>query len=446
MKGYRSAGIGVLGLGLAMSAGGDARGAGFAIYEQSAAGLGVAYAGMAALAEDASTVFWNPAGMVHLPGDTFTFVGSYIIPSGKFRNQGSMTLVPNVGTFPTSGGTGGDAGTPAFVGATYLSHQLSDDVWFGLGINAPFGLVTDYDDDWVGRYHGIHSELLTVNLNPSLGFKVSDSFSIGVGVSFQYAYASLTNAVDTGFLLQAPGTADSFIKVDGGGFGFGANVGFQWAPTDDSRIGVHYRSEITQSLSGDAVLSVHPSIPGIGGGTFKGLANATATLPDTVSISGMYNVTPDVTLVADATWTQWSDLPAIVIDVSGLPTGNGATVSQLNWEDTWRFSAGAIWRYDDDLSFRVGYAFDESPVPSATFRTPRIPDADRHWLGVGVNYKILDGVEAALAYGHHFVPSNPIANTSPDGLHTLVGEFDSQTNLFTFGLTVDLAQLDTLMP
>ena len=160
---------------------GQAQGAGFAIYEQSTTGLGTAFAGSAVVAEDASTIFFNPAGMVHLPGNNAVISVSPIFPSAEYSDDGSRTFNPffnpapppdnGPSTFPTSGLTTVNGGTPAVAGATYLSHQLSDDAWFGVGLNAPFGLTTEYDPDWVGRYNAVKSQLLTFNLNAAMAFK-----------------------------------------------------------------------------------------------------------------------------------------------------------------------------------------------------------------------------------------------------------------------------------
>jgi long-chain fatty acid transport protein len=426
---------------------GTAHAAGYAVYEHGTTGLGNAFAGAAAVAEDPTTIFWNPAGMTHLEGTQHAGSGFVIVPQGDFTNDGSF--IPPFGGFggaPISGNNGRDGGVAAFVGAFNYSHQVSDDIWLGVSLNAPFGLVTDYDPEWVGRYHGIHSELLTINLNPSIAYRATDWLSVGVGVNIQYAYASLSSAVDTGALINQTGNADSFLLLDGANFGFGANVGVLIEPVEGSRIGIHYRSEIEHSLSGDVDLVVHPNIPVIGGGTFFGSANATTTLPDTVAISLFHQLTDDIALLGDATWTQWSDVPALVINLSDLPAGfNIPLITTLNWEDTWRFSAGVIWQATDDLALRLGYAYDQSPVPSATFRTPRVPDDDRHWATIGGTYAIDDGIDLSLAYAHLFVGDVPINNNDPQSVpHFLVGNFDASVDIFSFQLTVDSEALGEL--
>lgn len=432
-------------------AAGNVLAAGFAIYEQGTTGLGNAFAGAAAVAEDPTTIFWNPAGMTYLEGSRTAASGSVIVPRSDFTDMGSnIGGGPMGGGIPILGSNGGDGGVAAFVGAFYYSHQMSDDVWFGFGLSAPFGLVTDYDPAWVGRYHAIHSELLTINANPSMAFRVSESLSIGVGLSIQYAYASLSSAIcppnPAGGLLctvDPSGSLDGFLTFDGSSFGFGGNVGVLWEPMQGTRIGVHYRSQIEQDIGGSGAIA---TLPTMGGPiTVTGGASSTLTLPDSVAISAFHQLTPDIALLADATWMQWSDVPAIVINLSvpGLPPTSTTT---LMWDDTWRFSGGAIWQAMDDLLLRIGYAYDESPVPSAAFRTPRVPDNDRHWATIGATYTVQPGVDLSLSYAHLFVPDTPIANDDPSGAPIfLVGEFESGVDIVSFQLTVDTEVIGKLI-
>jgi long-chain fatty acid transport protein len=305
-------------------------------------------------------------------------------------------------------------------------------------------LVTDYDPDWVGRYHSVRSELLTVNINPSVAYKPTEWLSIGAGLNIQYIYTDLNNALDTGAAVT-PGSADSFLRVSGDGFGFGFNAGVLLEPIEGTRLGVHYRSEVGHNINGGTVLDAHPALPVIGGGTFNGNATAQITLPDTVAISVFHQLTPEIVLLGDATWTEWSDIPALVINISGLPIANGAAVTPLNWMDTWRFSGGAIWEATNELALRVGYAFDESPVPSATFRTPRVPDNDRHWATIGGTYTIKDGIDLSMAYAHLFVADTPIANNDPSPVnHFLIGEYDSAVDIISFQMTVSMKAINDL--
>ena len=198
----------LLGLALAGFAG-RGQAAAFALIEQSASGLGNAYAGQAASAQDASTVFFNPAGMTLLPDTQMAVSGHLIQPSLKFS-----------GTFsaPVGGGQGGDAGGVAFVPNLYFVHPLARDIHLGVGINAPFGLKTDYDAGWVGRFQALKSEIKTINVKPSIAWKISDQLSLGAGLDIQRIEATLSNNISP----SAPG---SLMTVKGDDYGWGYNLG-----------------------------------------------------------------------------------------------------------------------------------------------------------------------------------------------------------------------------
>src|SRR5207302_6188856 len=157
-----------------------AHGAGFALQEQNASGLGHAYAGGAAAAEDVSTIFYNPAGLVRLQTMQLVVAGNVICFSAKFRDDGSQHAA-----FQPLGGTGGEAGTCALVPNIYVGVPFTDKWSFGLGINVPFGLETKYDSDWLGRFQAVESKLETINVNPVLSWEPTPQLTVGGGVSWQ---------------------------------------------------------------------------------------------------------------------------------------------------------------------------------------------------------------------------------------------------------------------
>ena len=173
---------------------------GFAILEQSVQGLGYAFAGRAAVAEDASTIFFNPAGLTRLPGMQLEVAANIIVPSAEFKNEGSALNAAFTGGMPIAGtltgDDGGDAGDAGLVPNLYYAAQITERLHAGLGINAPFGLTNSYRGDWVGRYHAIKSELMTINVNPTLAFELHPMISVGAGINIQYIKARLTNAID----------------------------------------------------------------------------------------------------------------------------------------------------------------------------------------------------------------------------------------------------------
>jgi long-chain fatty acid transport protein len=390
-----------------------ADGAGFAIAEQSVKGLGSAFAGGAAIADDATTVFYNPAGMTRLPGRQSEAALHIIVPSSRFENTrttfGGATL---------AGNSGGNSGTNALVPNLYYSHQLGDSLWLGVGLNAPFGLVTKYDAAWVGRYHAIKSDLLTLNVNPSVAYKVNDFLSVGAGVSVMYADAELTQALFNGTPL------DGFARVIGDDIGFGVNAGVLITPISNVRLGVHYRSMVELVLKGDATFTRVPLAP-------TQNASAALDLPDSLSTSVHWQVNPQWAVYGDATYTRWDRLKELRIRFNG---GAPDSVVTLDWENTWRLAGGIAFSPSGPWTLRAGYAFDETPVPSPLRRTPRVPDSTRNWLTVGASYRISDKFSLNFAYAHLFVQEARIdkVQAGEDALRgALRGNYDADVNIFS---------------
>jgi long-chain fatty acid transport protein len=372
-----------------------AHAAGFALIEQNASGLGNAYAGQAAAATDASTVFFNPAGMSYLPDRQVVLAGHLIKPKAEF--SGSSTI---------GGGTGGDAGDLAFVPNAYFAARLTPDVVLGVGLNAPFGLKTEYDSAWAGRTQAIKSELKTINLNPSIAWKASESLSLGAGVSIQYAEATLTNASPAGL-----------VTVDGDDYGWGFNLGAIWQVGQATRIGLAYRSEVDYTLEGTVTFSAVPAL--------NGPVTADTTLPDSASLSLFHKVDERWDVLVDVTWTGWSDFDELrILRTSGALVG----VTPENWDDSYRYSLGANYRFSDKLTLRGGLAFDETPVSDA-YRTARIPDEDRTWVAFGAQYRLSDKSALDFGYAHLFVKDASV-NKLESGV-TLSGEYDASVDILS---------------
>ncbi len=428
----------------------DTFAAGFAINENSAKQLGVAFAGSAA-ADDGSTVWSNPAGMVFV-GATAQITASYIDPHFDFNDRGSVQQTPlgNLPLLPTASGTGG-GGTTAVVPSVFYVRPLSDHLYFGIGLNAPFGLSTEYDPTWIGRYHAVSSEIITVNVNPSLAYRVNEHFAIGAGVNINYMEAELTNAVDFAAVcasavgascpngsVPGQGEFDGFVTNTANDTNIGYNFGMIWSPSDTTRIGAAYRSEIDHSLTGTVSFSEPSSLGGFSAlGPLGSALNATfadggnssrVTLPDTASVSLFHQVTGKVTLVGDATWTGWSNIPELRINFDNPLTP--AVTEPLNWKNTWRFAAGVTVDLNDRWSLRGGYAYDESPVPNPIDSTPRLPDNDRQWLALGVSHRIGHSITVDLGYAHLFVDDTSITRLEPTG-GILDGTYSSNANILS---------------
>lgn len=372
---------------------------GFALTEQNASGLGNAYAGGAAIAEDASTVFFNPAGMSRLSGTQVVVAANLIKPSAKFSGTGANNNM------------GGDAGSLATVPNGYFVMDVKPGLKFGLGVNVPFGLQTEYDSAWAGQNQAIKSKIDTYNINPSLAYQVNEALSIGAGVNYQHISGELTSY--GGPIL---GTE----SVSGTDNGWGYNVGALYSVNANTRVGLAYRSAISYTLKG----AVGTSFPA---------ANSPVSLdikmPDTLSFSGFHQLNDKVDIMADITWTGWSSFKQVnVVNASGSSISN--TVE--NWKDTYRFSVGATQHYNEQWSARVGLAYDQSPVPDAN-RTARIPDNDRTWLALGGQYKSSAANAFDFGYAHLFVKDSTI--NSPTPAPALVGTYKNSVDILSVQYT-----------
>ena len=441
--------------------------AGFALIEQSVSGMGNAFAGVAASAEDASTIFFNPAGLAYLPDNQLVVAAHAIRPSAEVSNNGTTGVL---GTAINSS-NGGDAGDWAFLPNFYYAKAVSDSVKLGIGVNAPFGLKTEYDNGWTGRYHALKSELKTININPTIAFKLNDNVSFGAGVSYQRIEAELTKAVDFGSICAArvgvgPCTAAGLTATsDDGKSGFkgddwswGFNLGTIIQATPFTRVGLAYRSGIKHKLEGSAVISGEEQFDALlGVGVPLAAVNALkaafpnsnvqakADLPATLSASVYHKANDRLDLMADITWTGWNSFDVLrVVRTSGALSGNTVDVQPEYWKNTMRYSLGASYRYDDNLKLRAGLAYDESPI-SPHWLTPRIPDGGRTWLAFGANYKLAPNSAIDVGYTHIFVRDVNIdtsaqaaeiaklGGSSAAGI--LKGNYDSNVNMLSIQFT-----------
>lgn len=394
-------------------ASGGAQAAFFQLAENSPAGLGNAFAGGAAIAEDASTVWYNPAGLTRLPGSQLVVGGYYIKPSLEFTKT-SANRSAALGGGAISGGDGGDAGEAVFVPNFFYSRQVNDRLNFGVGINVPFGLASDYEDDWVGRYHANRSEIKTVNVNPALAYKVTDQFSVGGGLNYQKLDATLTQAVDYGSICllaggggpppsgcgATPGANDGAARVEADDDAWGFNLGVLWQPTSATRLGTAYRSKMKYGLEGSFDVTAPNAVAAaVGASPSFGLVDsdldASVTLPETISLSAYHALSPVWALMADITRTRWSRLPELRID---FDSSQADSVVTLDLKDVNRYSVGAVYTPGGNWSYRAGLALDKTPTPNEVVRTPRLPDEDRLWVAFGAGYRQSDTLSFDISY------------------------------------------------
>jgi len=426
---------------------GIANAAGYAIIDQSASGMGNAFAGGSAVAEDASTIFFNPAGMTRLPSGNQLIFGLHIVDAKTdFTNDGSISYLGGPLTGPNSeGGTTGLV--PNFYWATDLKHGAK----FGIGVNAPYGLTTKYDEEWVGRYHAIESTLQTLNVNPAIAFKLDNKWSLGLGANIMYMNAKLTNDLNYNVICAnageiAPGVptcsganapyADGRSEVDGNGLGFGYNIGVLYEASDRTRIGFAYRSSVNQNLQGTAKFNAPSNFTAdFAVPAFQETdASASVDLPETTSLSAYHDISSHWAIMADWTWTRWSRFKELTYEFAN-PYQPSSTTEE-NWRNSNRVALGANYRLNSTWLLRMGVAYDNTPIPSDEYRTPRIPGNDRTWVSVGFNVKAAKHMALDVGYAHLFVPETGINDDQSTG-GILIGDFESSVDILSAQLIWD---------
>ena len=385
---------------------------GFAIGIQSGSATGNAVAGGAAVAEDASVVWSNPAGMMELKQSRQLTTAIHVFrPSFRFQDTGST------GAFAV-GGNGGDGGDWAYVPNAFFTMPINNRLSVGLAINAPFGLTTSYDQGWRGQLVALKSQIQTLNLNPAIAYRVNNMLSVGAGVSAQMIRAKLSSFTGAAAL----GNAD--LKADDVGYGY--NLGAMFQPRDGTRFGASYRSKIKYSLGGNV------NFTGPAGAAFGSSISADLTVPDSASFSVFHRLNRDWELMADATWTGWDRLQQLTVirttASAGGPAGSTVTTIPFRWDNTWRFGLGANYNVYDRMKLRLGVAFDETPTNDGT-RSPRLPDQDRTWLAAGLQYRVPRAGVLEIGYAHEFIRDATVNNAL--GASNLVGKFDNKANILS---------------
>ncbi len=440
---------------------------GFALIEQGASGLGNAYAGAAAVSRDASTVWFNPAGMTELKEKEFLGAGHVIGVNSDFSDSGTR-LGANLGLTAVPGAADIDAGGVAVVPNLYYVHPLKGGVTLGVGLSVPFGNSTDYDKTWVGRYQAAESSVTALDINPSISYRVNDNVNVGAGISIQSMTASLGSAVDAGavcglyvqqgalqgadcanagIVAAANPATDGLAVVEGDGAAVSFNLGLLIKPKAGTKIGLAYRHNVDHKLKGTfdyrnyeafQTLLDSKGIP-LPAALTDAPVTAEASLPPSFMFSASHMVADGVELLADATFTGWSSFQELrVVRDNVVPADPDTdTVTTFAFEDSWRVSAGVNYEYSDNLMLRAGVAYDEDPVPSVTQRTARIPGNERTWVSVGLGYRFNSKVAMDLGFAHLMIDDTPIDRLSEgsDGSQ-IRGVFESNANILSAQVTV----------
>lgn len=420
---------------IAVAFSGSAAAAGFQLFgEQSASGIGNAGAGSAAVAENAGTVYYNPAGMTQLQSLEVSGGLTAVKTNFDFKDSGS-----SVGTALGSSGDGGNGGGWGYVPNAYMSMALNKDIYIGLGIGAPFGLKTGYNNPWQGAAQSISFDIKTVNINPSIAWRANEWVSLGFGLNWQKIDAEYTRAAATVNLgAGAAGAAGSTVRLNLGDDAWGWNVGALFTLSPATKLGVSYRSAIKYETTGNVSITSDGTVAATA--TTNGLiaqgrasdTKATIKLPDTFVLSLAHKVSNQWELLGDISWTGWSSIPKVdVIRTSGLLNGQTAQTLDTDFRDTWRVAIGANYKLNDAWKLKTGIAYDQTPVKSAEHRLVSLPDNNRTWFSLGAQWKASKNMTLDIGGAYLYVKDANVNNDQTAALRgTVKGTYSDSAWLF----------------
>ena len=396
---------------------------GFALNEQSISGMGSGFAGRSSSADDASTIFGNPAGMSRLKREQVTGGVAFI---------DAHTDISDASSSPNGGTNKGDMVPFMGVPMGYYVKPIDDQWAFGVGVYAPFGLVTDYENNFAGRYFGSKSEVRIVTLQPTVSYAFNDKVSIGFGPTINRIDGTLESNLS---ITQSQ--PDGKVKITGDDTALGYNIGLLVQATDSTRVGLTYHSKVKYKLEGDT--KVNYGVLGLIGQNpnQKYDASLDLTTPESVDFSVTHQLDDKWTLYAGSTWTRWSRLEEITVENTGVPTvlnGQFGTITEeQNWHDTWAHAIGASYQLNKQWVLRTGLSIDQAPTNNVD-RSPRIPTGDRKIFSVGAGWSPTDDLTIDLAYSYLREESVKIDNSNDRNQH-YNAKYENYANGFGLGAT-----------
>ncbi len=376
----------------------DAVAGAFAVREQSTVFQGLSFAGNGTATKSLSSMFWNPATITAHEGFQLETEQTLVIPRTtvdlRTANVDDVRGGPILGPVTTLPYSSGDIGVDAWLPVVYGSWKANERISLGVSVNAPYGFETKPEIEWAGQLYARSSRILSVNVTPTAGIKITDKFSVGVGVQLQYLQVRLKRAAAT-----VPGAPTIELRGEDYNLGFGATVGALYKPWEGTQFGIGYRSPVEQNLKGRLI---------VGGGAPTPI-RSTIILPETVTVSFQQDLQEDWRAMGTFEWTHWSRFGAFPI--TGI---QGQPISELAffYDDGYFLSLGTEYDFTESITGRFGIAYEWSPISEAV-RTPRLPDADRFWLSAGLSYSHKDWLDFDVGYSHIFTGSNSI-DINPD--------------------------------
>ncbi|WP_248750693.1 outer membrane protein transport protein [Pseudomonas sp. MWU15-20650] len=400
---------------------------GFALNEQDVAGMGTGFAGRSSSADNASTVYGNPAGMARLEGQQITGGVAAIDASTDIKNPGGRS----------SGSNKGDMVPFTAVPFGFYTNKLNDQWAVGFGVYAPFGLVTDYERGYQGRSFGSYSKVSVITLQPTVSYAFNDRVSIGFGPTINRISGKLESELA---LTPNPAVPNTNITIKGDDTAVGFNVGVLVQATDTTRVGLTYHSKVSYKLEGHTeVTAPAPTAPLLASGRYD--ASLSIDTPESYDLSVTQDLSDAWKVYGGATWTRWSRLKDITVNNEGVTRAGGIAAPQIvgtitepqNWHDTWAYALGTSYQVTKQVVLRTGLTFDQSPTNN-TDRSPRIPTGDRTIFSVGLGYEVMPNMIVDVAYS--YLKEEPVKVNKSNALgSSYSAKYDNSANGFGLGVT-----------
>ncbi|MFZ0826608.1 MAG: OmpP1/FadL family transporter [Verrucomicrobiia bacterium] len=384
---------------------------GLSLYEISTPDVGLASAGYAAGALDATTLFKNPAGMSLLDGPQANASLQALYGSVKFAHNSQTS---------TTGSDGGNAIGVLPGLSMFITYPVTEKLSVGFGAFSYFGLSEDFGNNWVGRYYAQNATLLGMSLMPAASYKVNDWLSVGGGLNAMYGYLNAQTAINT------LGPNDGQLTLKDEVWGFGGNAGIMIMPREGTRIGINYLSQVKLNFSDKPQLD---GAPGLGLlPVFHNAVNMGMTVPQSVMVGIYQKLNAQWAVMADVGWQQWSKFGEVEIGYDGIKNPNSLT-TQLNFNDTWHGALGLEYKYSDQWRFTGGFAYDSSAVSDAN-RPVILPIGAAYRFGLGSFYTISKSVDLGAAYELAWSGDLPVTQTSSPYRGNVVGSYNNAYFMF----------------
>ncbi|MCC0089779.1 outer membrane protein transport protein [Aeromonas veronii] len=369
---------------------GQVHAAAFQLNEHSASGLGRAYAGEAAIADNASVLARNPAAMTTFDKMAVSVSGTYIKPDvdvdgAVYAGANKMAPASESGIAPA-----------AFVPASYFIQPLDDQWAWGIGIFSNYGLSTEYSKTFPAGAGAGDTELMTFNINPNIAYRINEHFSVGAGINAVYGAAELNRYAGLLGPLNPPSqggplaTDTRLAHLKGDTWGFGWNVGTLYEVNENHRFALTYRSQVDMSFDGD--------FQGLTSGNRTVDGNLKLDLPAQAEFAGYHRLSPQFAVHYSVNWTDWSAFQELKA-TSSQCAGGVCLQKDEKFKDSTRYSIGGTWYINPAWEARMGFAYDNTPI-EADYRSLSIPDSDRIWYSAGATYHINTdmSVDFGMAY------------------------------------------------